>query len=37
VLTYKNANFEFRDINTVTQNKKTLNPKLLKLIEHMTK
>jgi len=37
VIIYKNSQFEFVDINTVTSNKYTIDEKLLKLVEKLTK
>lgn len=37
VLTYKNSAFIFNDINTITQNKYAIDPKLLKLIKKLTR
>jgi len=37
ILTYKDSVFTFVDIDTITQNKHTINPKLLKLVKTLTR
>ena len=37
IITYKNSQFEFIDINTITQNSYEINPNLLQLVEKLTK
>ena len=37
IITYKNSQFDFVDIKTITHNVYTIKPDLLKLVEHLTK
>ncbi len=37
IITYKNSQFHFVDINTITQNRYTINEELLELVDKLTK